>query len=408
MNAASRPVLLTALMCAAQVGILLDAFTFATLIRTFEAEWDLSKAQQGWISGIYYVAYVPSVPVFMALTDRLDARRIFLFGSLLIAFAAVGFALFAEGFWSALAFRALTGIGFAAAYMPGLRVLVDRFEGPWEARAIACYTSSWSLGTAVSYLVAGIVGETFGWQAAFAVGGAGALLAFLLVWLCLGPKKPTGMEAPTRLLDFTPVFRNRAAMGYVFSYAAHTWELLAFRAWLVAFLVFSLTQQPEPPSSSLAAWFAEPPRIATLSAIVAMLSSIFGNELAMRLGRVRVIVVIQVTTGLLACVIGFLGALPYLLVAGLTVFYALMVQADSGSLTAGLMGVAEQGRRGATLAVYQVIGFVGGFTGPILVGIVLGLFATESPAAWGSAFIAMGGVAFLGSGLLLLLTRRST
>ena len=402
MPAAASPALLTIIMCAAHVGVLMDAFTFATLIKTFEADWGLTKAQQGWVSGIYYVAYVPLVPILMALTDRMDARRIFLTGSLTIAGAAAGFAIFAEGFWSALAFRALSGMGFAAAYMPGLRVLVDRFEGPWEARAIACYTASWSLGTAVSYLVAGIVGETFGWQAAFYAAGAGALIAFALVFICLDAITPKATDAPGRLLDFRPVFRNLKAMGYVCSYAAHTWELLAFRAWLVAFLVFSLAQQSEP----MVGWFAEPSRIATLSAIAAMVSSIFGNELAMRFGRVRVITVIQLATGILACALGFLAAQPYLLVAALTVLYALMVQADSGSLTAGLVGVADEGRRGATLAVYQVVGFAGGFTGPILVGIVLGLFDAESLMAWGSAFITMGGVAFVGTILLLALTGR--
>ncbi|MEK9672644.1 MAG: MFS transporter [Rhodospirillaceae bacterium] len=399
---APNPTVLTLIMCVAHVAIIMDAFTFATLIKTFEAEWRLSRAEQGMISGIYFACYVPAVPVLMALTDRIDARRIFMAGCLLIGAAAAGFGLFADGFWTAALFRGLSGLGFASAYMPGLRVLVDRFQAPWQSRAIAFYTSSWSLGTAVSFLAAGIIGEAFGWQAAFYAGAVAAAGAFVLVQVTLGPNPPTPPGPDARLFDFRPVLKNRPALGYMFSYAAHTWELLAFRAWLVAFLVFSLARQPEP----MVGWFAEPARIATLSAIAAMASNVLGNEFAVRFGRVRVIVAIQIVTGAIACALGFFGAAPYALIAALVVVYAMLVQADSGSLTAGLVAAAEQGRRGATIAVYQVIGWIGGATGPVVVGIVLGLFADETPTAWGCAFIAMGGIAFLGAAILSALSGR--
>ena len=40
------------------------------------------------------------------------------------------------------------------------------------------------------------------------------------------------------LLDFRPVFRNRAALGYILGYAAHCFELYALRTWIVAFWAF--------------------------------------------------------------------------------------------------------------------------------------------------------------------------
>ena len=36
---------------------------------------------------------------------------------------------------------------------------------------------------------------------------------------------------PGALLDFRPVFRNRAAMAWIVGYTVHTWELAALRAW---------------------------------------------------------------------------------------------------------------------------------------------------------------------------------
>lgn len=389
------------IMCFAQVSTLVDAFVFATLLGTFEDIWSLTKEQLGWISGIYFAGYTIAVAVIMALTDRVDARRIYMVGCLTIAVAATGFMTLAEGFWSALAFRALAGFGLAGTYMPGLRVLVDRYEGPNEARSIAFYTASWSLGTAVSYFLAGWIGGTWGWQAAFGVAAACATSSCLLVLITLHPVTASRPDHANRLLDFRPVLRNRRAMGYVIAYCSHNWELFAFRSWVVAFLTFSLNSQAEP----VAAWLAQPSRLAALTAIAAMVASIVGNEIAMRLDRAKVIAAIQWSTGGLSCVIGFLATDSYLLVAGLAVLYALMVQSDSASLTAGVIGAAEPGRRGATLAVHSLIGWTGSFAGPLVVGLVLGRFASVDATAWGFGFIAMGAVTFLGGAAVLFLSR---
>jgi len=47
------------------------------------------------------------------------------------------FALLADGFWSALAARALTGIGWAGTYMTGLKLLADKVDEKQMSRATA-------------------------------------------------------------------------------------------------------------------------------------------------------------------------------------------------------------------------------------------------------------------------------
>ena len=57
-----------------------------------------------------------AVPVLVTLTDRIDPKRIYLLGVGLTIVGHLLFGLFAEGFLSALACRALTGIGWAGTY----------------------------------------------------------------------------------------------------------------------------------------------------------------------------------------------------------------------------------------------------------------------------------------------------
>jgi Na+/melibiose symporter-like transporter len=63
------------------------------------------------VSGVYYAGYVMATPVLTSLTDRVDARRVYLFACLRSCVGAAGFMLFAGGLASALVFQFLIGAG---------------------------------------------------------------------------------------------------------------------------------------------------------------------------------------------------------------------------------------------------------------------------------------------------------
>ena len=109
----------------AQVLTQIGAFALPALLPDFIVRWNLSGTEAGWLVGIFFAAYVVAVPVLLALTDRLPARRVYLLGAGLTAISHFGFALVADGFWSGLVLRALAGIGWAGAYMPGLKAIAD-------------------------------------------------------------------------------------------------------------------------------------------------------------------------------------------------------------------------------------------------------------------------------------------
>ncbi len=395
MNSSVR---LVATVCLAELLTMVGVFTFPALMPDFIAAWSLSNTEAGWIAGVVLGGYACGVPVLVSLTDRIDARLVHMGGSTLTALSLIGFVLIADGFLSAFILRFLAGVGLAATYMPGLRMLVDRYEGQKQARSVAFYTASFSLGTAISFFVSGELGGAFGWQTAICVAAVSAALAIVLVFVSLKPVEPAKPDEQTRLLDFRPIFRNRAAMGYIWAYGAHSWELFAYRSWMVAFLAFSLTLQPEPIT-----WGA-PTLIATFSAVLAVFTSIGGNELADRFGRRQMIYLYLIAGGTLGLFAGFLPALPYWIVAGLMLLYAALIQLDSAALTAGAVSVAEEGRRGTTLGLHALIGFGGGAIGPLVVGVLLDFGGgREDIFAWGVGFASMGAAALLGPVAMWLL-----
>jgi MFS family permease len=299
------------------------------------------------MAGSFTFGYMLSVPVLTALTDRFDARIILAAGSALCGTATLAFGAFAQGLWSAIALWALVGIGFGGAYMPGLKALTDRLPPGETSRAVTLYTSAFSFGVGLSFLVAQVVADRFGWRTAFFVTGLGPLLMLATCWQ-MAPHKP----APTKgaLLDFRPVLHNRPALGFILGYGAHCFELYGVRTWIVAFWVFVVAHNNGEGVLS-------PIAVSVLVTILAVPASILGNELAIRFGRHRAISTVMVCSAALATTIGLsTDGPPYLLLV-LILLHALTVNGDSGALTSGMTASAVPAVRGATMALHSTIGF---------------------------------------------------
>ena len=378
---------LTLIMCVAEVLSMSGAAAYTTLLPQLQREWGLSNTQAGLIGGIFFAGYMTAVPLLTSLTDRLDSRRVYFAACLMSATGAAGFALFAQGLWSALFFQLLIGAGLAGTYMPGLKTLTDPFEGNAQSRATAFYTASFGLGTAISIFVCGYIGANFSWRWAFAFGAVGSLLAALLVIRCMprGHTRASHLPSPP-LLDFRPVLSNRSTRAYVAGYCAHNYELFGQRAWMVAFLVYCASLQPVNAPMLVSA--------ATLAACINLLGpvmSVSGNEFAIRFGRERVIFFFMTASGVVACVLGYIAAAPWWVVFLIMAFHYGLMLGDSAALTSGAVASAPPDRRGSTMAVYSFVGFSSAFLAPLVFGVVLDLAGgNQSTLAWGLAFTSIG------------------
>jgi len=369
-------------MSVGEIGTLLPNLAFAALTPFFIAAWHISNAEAGWIAGISAFGYMMSVPVLMGLTDRIDARRVFLLGGALATFGHLGFALTAGGFWSALFWRAIAGIGLAGTYMPGLRAITDRYEATDKSRAVAFYTASYSVGVSLSYLLTGLLAEAYGWRVGIGLLALGPFAALLIALLLMGPAAPRG-SADRRLFDFRPVFANRRALGYILAYGAHGFELTAMRAWMVAFLAYAAFRSGHGGAHGATL-------VAALFSVIGLPASVLGNELARRFNRRRVLIAIMAASAALGAGIGFAPALGYGAVVGLVLLYAVTLTADSGALTAGAVAAADPESQGATIAVHSTVGFAAAFLGPLAVGIALDAAGGQASAlAWGCGFLVM-------------------
>ena len=367
--------------------------TFAALLPELRDLWRLSNAEAGIVASAFFAGYAATVSYWTALTDRSDGRRVYLAGALLATAGVAGFGLAAEGLASGIFFQVLLGAGVAGTYMPGLRLLSDRASGPSQSRYIAFYTSFFGIGFALSLALAGLLAPAYGWRSAFLFSALGPLCAGLAVFLLI---EKTRIESKAKsafalstlfpVSSWRKVIANRAAAGYTLGYVAHCIELFGSRGWMVAFLAYSAGVQA--PGASYPWNFAA---IAAAVNLLAVPASIFGNEIALRIGRRQWIQIAMSGSG--ACGIGlaFGGGLHWSIVILLLVVYSMLVMAESATLTAGLVAAAPAELRGAALGLYSLAGFTGAMLGPALFGVALDVAGgAAAGAAWVWAYAAIG------------------
>src|SRR5688500_14857848 len=298
---------LVAIVCGAQVLAQIGAYFWPALLPSMIPLWGLTNSEAGWITGIFYAAYLVSVPVLVTLTDRVDAKRVYLFGVACTIVGHVAFGLYADGFWSALATRALAGMGWAGTYMTGLKLLADRVDAKLMSRAVSGHAAGVGVSGALSFWCASLLADAYGWQTAFVVAGLSAALAWIFVAISV-PWRAKSAEKPASaipLFDFRPVFRNRSAMAYSIGYCIHTLEMNALRGWGVAFLGFVAA------GTGIADTPISPTAVLTALGLLGTLASVLGNEAAIRLGRRRLIAFAMLASVTVATAIAFYGTLSY-------------------------------------------------------------------------------------------------
>ena len=389
----------TPLMLLAQTCALLGFACYAVVLTTLQEEWHLSNLQSGLIASAFFFGYMLAVPLATALTDRVDARKVYLVGGLSATLGLLGMAFFAVNFWTALIFMAINGAGLAGTYMPGLKILSDRIQTGELTRHIAFYTAFFGIGTGFSYLCSGWILSARGGHYVFGIIALGPFSAFLIVLLLIPPLQHEKWKGPIqiRLHDIFPVdkwklvLQDKNASGFIFGYTAHSLELFASRSWLVAFFAFCTAVTGE--TFLLAA--------TTLAGVINFFgvpSSILGNEIALRIGRQKWICIVMVTSAVLGIALACSTGQSWWLIFALAVGHAIFIMADSSTLTAGLVISAKENIKGAAMGLHSLMGFGGGLLGPAIFGFMLdisGSRATQSSWIWAYASVVIWGVLFV-------------
>ncbi|CAN5874641.1 MFS transporter [soil metagenome] len=377
-------------VCVAEILSMTPFSMFLALQPQLQDAWALSNTASGWISAAYFTGYMLAVPVLGSLTDRVDARRVWLAACALAGIGSLGFALLADGMWTAVLLQLVTGAGLAGTYMPGLKVITDRLPDLPKPRHVAFYTTSFTIGSSLSFWIIGYLDAAVAWRAAIALAALGPVAGCLLVGLALQPVAVEPHAHAAAGVHVRAVLQSADSLRYVAGYAAHVWELFALRAWVVPFIVFCQGLRASAPPLSVAT-------LAALVSLVGVPSSLAGAELTGRTSRRRVVI-----TVMLLSVAASLMMMPaafgswWLIILAACVYNA-VISADSAALTSGLVAVAPPASRGTAMAIYSTLGFAAASAGTFAVGLTLDLLGGQSVMSWTVAFVIMSAPNLVGA-----------
>jgi len=394
-----KPTSCTPFMLMAQTCALLGFACYAVVLTTLQDEWQLSNLQSGLIASAFFFGYMLMVPLATALTDRVDAKKVYIVGGLSASCGLLGMSLLAYNFWTALIFMALNGVGLAGTYMPGLKILSDRIKTGELTRHIAFYTAFFGIGAGFSYLCSGWIFSAMGWRYVFGIIALGPLTASLIVFLFIPALAHEKWQGPIqiRFRDIFPVgkwrlvLQDKTASGFIFGYTAHSIELFASRSWIVAFFGFCAIASGE-------AFVLAATTLAGVINFVGVPSSILGNEMALKMGRQRWICLVMILSAIFGLALAFSTGQSWWLIVTLAVGHTIFIMADSATLTAGLVISAQEDIKGAAMGLHSLLGFGGGLLGPAIFGLVLDLTGSRTSQiswVWAYAAIVVWGVLFV-------------
>ncbi len=378
--------------CAARAAFATMFTAWSAVLPLLRTDWQLSAWQAGMVQSAYHVGFLISLFSVGFLSDRHGARRIYLTTSVAAVASGLLFAVFADGFVSALLLYGLTGLCSGGSYTPGLAIVAQRMKQR-QGRALGYYLAAASLGYAIGLLIASAMIPLAGWRGGFIVTALFPLLGLALGWWALRDVPnvvhalPDGHGARSRLLE---VVRNKPAMLSIWGYTFHAWELLGMWAWLPAFLAAAAIAggTAGAQAASLGA------TLTALTYLVAVVGSVLGGSLSDRWGRTSVTLLMSVASLACSFSFGWMIGLPMAVLVAVAVFYNVTGVADSSIHSTTLTELMDPRYLGAAYSLRSVLGFGAGAISPWVFGLVLdwGHAGDSLPnhVMWGLAWATLG------------------
>ena len=378
-------------------------------------EMNLDPVQLGLLGTSFAWVYGLSGPFAGYVVDRIRRRTAVLAGlqvwSIICALTALS-----RTFPQLLFFRAAEGLGESIYYPASMSMVSDYHGKATRSRAMGIHQTSVYSGTIAGGFFAGLIGQVYGWRWSFVIfGGLGILLGLVLRKFLIEPERGAA--------DLTDILHNSETPAQAVSHAPGNFTaflrdvaqtptlMLLMAAFLCAnfVAVVLLTWMPIFLYDKFHLSLAAAGLTATLFVqLASMAGSPLGGWIADRLRR-------RSPRGrMLVQFIGVLCGAPFVLLCGLTQSMVWLIFALTawgffkglydGNIWASTFDVIHPDRRGTTVGFMNAIGWIGGGTAPLIIGIIAEQTSLSYAIAMASA-VYLGAAALLLAGILLFVDR---
>lgn len=341
-----------------------------------ESEFHLTKTQLGMLGSAFMVVYALMAPFAGYFVDRMSRRLLIPLG---LAFwslicAATGLS---RTFGQLIFFRAAEGLGESFYFPASMSFLAD-YHGPrTRSLALGIHQTSVYLGTAVGGVLAGHLGERYGWRSPFLV--LGLVGTAYAVALGMGLIEPVRGESEDRqpptndpresggapvdpiLEKVLRILTDRAALMLLSVFIGANFVAATFLTWLPTFIYETFGLSLSGSSTTSAVW--------SLSSLI---GAVLGGFLADRAARSGKGGRIRVQS------LGLIIGTPFVFLTGWSWSVGMLIASLAGAglckgiydanIFASLFDVVRPEDRGTAAGLMNTLGWTGGLIAPFVVG----------------------------------------
>jgi MFS family permease len=226
-----------ALLTALNLFNYIDRSVLFAVQELVKAEFHNSDTAFGVLSSVFFIFYMCAAPFMGPLAERFSRKSVIVAGALIWSGATL-LTAFTHDFTGLLIRHTLVGIGEASFVILSPTFVADMFPEGQRGRVMGIFYLAIPVGTALGYVIGGMLGPAYGWRTPFYVGAApGALLALLLLFI---PEPRLGQfdhveKSPNRD-TLRGLARNPAFLTATLGMAMLTFALGGLQVWMPTFL----------------------------------------------------------------------------------------------------------------------------------------------------------------------------
>ena len=373
-----------------------DRYVGAATLPLILASLSLSDASGGLLQSAFIITYSLVCPVVGWMGDRSNRVRLAAAGVFVWSAATVASGL-APTYLALLLARAVVGVGEASYAVVTPSLLSDCYPADRRARVLGIFYAAIPVGTALGYILGGLVGERQGWRHAFFIAGTPGLALALLLLAIREPvrgaydrpgaqaRTPPGLGASLRAL-----LARRSYVCNTLAQVIYTFAMGGLATWIPTYFV----RVRGIPLATAASTFG------LLLVVAGFLGTLLGGRLGDAFARRAPGAHFLVSGWTLAASLVF--TVPAVLAPSPAVFWPamfmtlLMLFVNVGPLNAAMANVlpADLRARGVA-ATTMVIHLFGDAASPWLIGVASDAVGLTAPVLVAGSMLAVAGVVLL-------------
>ena len=193
----------------------------------------LTDTQLGVLGSLFMIVYTLTAPVIAYFADR-SPRQIWVSVCAVLWSIATALTGMAKDFYHIAIARSFIGIGEAGFTSVSPSLAAEGFKPEIRARILAILGLALPLGSALGYLLGGVIGQKYGWKMAFYVLAVPGLLLGFWAYIYIKDKRKItkAQNSKVKLSAYLQFFKSKSFVFLCLGEAMSTFALGGLAAWM--------------------------------------------------------------------------------------------------------------------------------------------------------------------------------